>query len=114
MKTALFASTFIAAALPLMAAEDPYGSQTFTGKVIETMNAATYTYVCVDTGKATNWAAAQQFAVKVGDIIDNIYRVEQVGGVGDLARHRRPATGVGQMFASQVDVVGGTHQQDAR
>jgi len=55
--------------LPLLAADDPFGAQTFTGKVLETMNAATYTYVLVDTGKATNWAAAQQFAVKVGDTV---------------------------------------------
>ncbi|MEY4386119.1 MAG: hypothetical protein RLY20_1402 [Verrucomicrobiota bacterium] len=76
MKNILFASTLVAAALPLVAADapkvapaDPYGAQTFTGKVLETMNAATYTYVRVDTGKATNWAAASQFPVKVGDTV---------------------------------------------
>lgn len=41
----------------------------FTGKVLETMNAASYTYLLVDTGKATNWVAAPQFAVKVGDAV---------------------------------------------
>jgi hypothetical protein len=63
--------------LPLRAADapksspdaDPFGALSFTGKVLETMNAATYTYVRVDTGKATNWAAAQQFSVKVGDTV---------------------------------------------
>jgi hypothetical protein len=70
MKNLLSVSAFLAAtALPLLAAADPYGAQTFSGKVIETTNAATYTYVCVDSGKATNWAAAQQFAVKLGDIV---------------------------------------------
>lgn len=38
-----------------------------TGKVLETMDAAGYTYVQVDTGTEKFWAAAPQFAVKVGD-----------------------------------------------
>jgi hypothetical protein len=38
-----------------------------SGKVIETMDAAGYTYVQVDTGSEQIWAAAPQFAVKVGD-----------------------------------------------
>jgi hypothetical protein len=37
------------------------------GKVVETMNAASYTYVLIDTGTKKEWAAAPQFAVKVGD-----------------------------------------------
>ncbi len=37
------------------------------GKVVETMNAASYTYVQIDTGAKKVWAAAPQFAVKVGD-----------------------------------------------
>jgi hypothetical protein len=41
----------------------------FSGKVIETMNAASYTYVLVDTGTQKLWAAAPQFAVKTGDSI---------------------------------------------
>ena len=40
-----------------------------TGKVAETMNAATYTYVLIDTGAKKVWAAAPQFAVKVGDTV---------------------------------------------
>jgi hypothetical protein len=39
----------------------------FAGTVVETMNAASYTYVMVDTGKEKVWAAAPQFVVKVGD-----------------------------------------------
>lgn len=38
-----------------------------TGKVLETMNAAEYTYVHVDTGNSKIWAAAPMFKVKVGD-----------------------------------------------
>ena len=40
-----------------------------TGKVTETMDAAGYTYVQVDTGAEQFWAAAPQFAVAVGDDI---------------------------------------------
>lgn len=42
---------------------------TLTGKVAETMNAASYTYVLIDTGANKAWAAAPQFAVKVGDTV---------------------------------------------
>lgn len=38
-----------------------------SGKVTETMDAAGYTYVMVDTGSEQFWAAAPQFSVKVGD-----------------------------------------------
>jgi len=41
----------------------------FTGKVTETMNAASYTYVQVDTGTNKIWAAANRFPVKVGDVV---------------------------------------------
>jgi hypothetical protein len=44
-------------------------TQSFSGKVVETMNAANYTYVLVDTGKQKRWAAAPQFQVKTGDSI---------------------------------------------
>ena len=54
--------------LPLqfaLAAEDSSGS--FSGKVVETMSTAGYTYVLVDTGSKKMWAAAPQFDVKTGD-----------------------------------------------
>ncbi len=38
-----------------------------SGKVVETMSTAGYTYVLVDTGSKKHWAAATEFAVKVGD-----------------------------------------------
>ena len=38
-----------------------------SGTVSETMNAAGYTYVQVDTGSEKVWAAAPEFQVKVGD-----------------------------------------------
>jgi ribosomal protein S17 len=47
----------------------PATAGVLTGKVAETMNAATYTYVLVDTGAKKAWAAAPQFAVKVGDTV---------------------------------------------
>jgi hypothetical protein len=37
------------------------------GKVLETMSTAGYTYVQVDTGRETFWAAAPEFDVEVGD-----------------------------------------------
>ena len=40
-----------------------------TGKVVETMNTAGYTYVLADTGSNKVWAASTQFAVKVGDAV---------------------------------------------
>lgn len=38
-----------------------------SGKVVETMNAAGYTYVQVDDGQKKIWAAAPEFSVAVGD-----------------------------------------------
>ncbi len=40
-----------------------------SGKVTETMNAAGYTYVQVDTGKEKFWAAAPEVKVQVGDSV---------------------------------------------
>jgi hypothetical protein len=51
------------------AAPAPAASPGKTGKVVETMNAAGYTYVQVDTGKEKFWAAAPEVQVKVGDSI---------------------------------------------
>ncbi len=41
----------------------------FSGKVAETMNVASYTYVLVDTGAQKRWAAAPRFEVKTGDTV---------------------------------------------
>lgn len=41
----------------------------FSGKVVETVSTAGYTYVLVDTGSKKLWAAAVEFAVKVGDSV---------------------------------------------
>ncbi|MCP4713709.1 MAG: hypothetical protein GY868_01225 [Deltaproteobacteria bacterium] len=43
------------------------GPAGWTGTVVETMDTAGYTYVKVDTGKETIWAAAPEIEVKVGD-----------------------------------------------
>ena len=40
---------------------------TFSGKVIETTNVSSYTYVQVDTGDKKLWAVTTQFPVKAGD-----------------------------------------------
>ena len=56
-------STQTAPATPATPATAPGKS----GKVIESMDAAGYTYVQVDTGTEKFWAAAPQFDVKVGD-----------------------------------------------
>jgi len=40
-----------------------------TGKVVETMDAATYTYALIDTGATKAWVAAPQFIVKTGDTL---------------------------------------------
>lgn len=63
---------FIAAALALNLASaraQNSPTQTFSGRVAETMNAAGYTYVLVDDGHKQTWAATMQFAVKVGDAV---------------------------------------------
>jgi len=41
----------------------------FSGKVVETTNAAGYTYALVDTGTTKLWTAAPQLSVKVGDAL---------------------------------------------
>jgi hypothetical protein len=47
----------------------PATAGNLTGKVVETMDAATYTYALIDTGAAKAWIAATQFIVKVGDTL---------------------------------------------
>ena len=47
----------------------PAGDQAVTGTVLETMDAANYTYVRVKTDSRELWAAASQFKVAVGDKI---------------------------------------------
>ena len=45
------------------------GAPTVTGPVLETMNAASYTYVRVKTDAGDVWAASSEFKVAVGDRI---------------------------------------------
>lgn len=51
------------------AAESVAPTGGFSGKVLETMNAASYTYALVDTSSGKRWTAAPQVAVKVGDTV---------------------------------------------
>jgi hypothetical protein len=57
---------FIAALAVSQAMAGPAG---FTGKVTETMDAAGYTYVLLDTGTNKVWAATTKFQVKQGDVV---------------------------------------------
>ncbi len=86
------------------------GDQVVTGTVLETMDAANYTYVRVKTDSRDLWAAASQFKVAVGDKVvisldqpmehfhskalnrdfDLIYFVSRVG-LGDTASPAMPA-----------------------
>lgn len=68
MKYTVFACCLLIAAPGIRAAEAP-GEATLAGKVAETMDAASYTYVRIDTGTNNVWAAAPRFPVKVGDAI---------------------------------------------
>jgi len=52
---------------PEAAQPAPASTESHTGKVLETMNTAGYTYVYVDTGVKKIWAAAPEFSVAVGD-----------------------------------------------
>lgn len=50
-----------------VAMQPSQGAQSVSGEVVETMDAANYTYVRVKTGSGDIWAATSQFPVKVGD-----------------------------------------------
>ena len=45
------------------------GLMAVTGTVVETMDAATYTYIKVDTGEDELWAASGRFEVEVGETV---------------------------------------------
>ena len=70
----------------------------FTGKVVETMDAATYTYALIDTGAAKAWVAAPQFIVKTGDTLAvadampmNDYRSKTLSRTEGRKSHQHPA-----------------------
>ena len=63
------------AADPVPASPPAESDGNFSGKVVETMTTAGYTYVLVDTGSQKMWASATQFAVTKGD------NVTVVGGM---------------------------------
>jgi hypothetical protein len=54
-------------AQPPAAASAPASPAWVRGKVLETMDAGSYTYVHVDTGSQKRWAAGPKTAVEVGD-----------------------------------------------
>jgi hypothetical protein len=67
--TKLLLRGFLMVALVGSAALAASAADRFAGKVLETINAASYTYVLIDMGANKVWAAAPQFAVKVGDTV---------------------------------------------
>lgn len=69
MPRSLLLTLLVLLAFPLRSAASPALQGEIRGKVVETINAATYTYVQVDTGSAKVWAAAPQFTVKLGDSV---------------------------------------------
>ena len=74
MKDVILIGCIAFAALTAPCAEKPGLATTdlgggFSGKVVETMNTAGYTYVLVDTGAKKKWAAAPAFPVKVNDTV---------------------------------------------
>ena len=69
MSPILALSRAILLTLPLLAAASPTPQGEIRGKVVESINAASYTYVQIDTGAAKVWAAAPQFTVKAGDTV---------------------------------------------
>jgi hypothetical protein len=78
---------------------------TKSGKVIETMDTAGYTYVHVDTGSEKIWAAAPQFRVAVGDevvIPDGMLMPKYHSNTLDRTFED------GVYFCSSVQVVGGS------
>ncbi len=58
------------------AADMPAANEGFAGKVLETMDAAGYTYVQIDTSGGPLWAALPQSVVKVGDEISIVPGME--------------------------------------
>lgn len=63
-------SSFIGSASPAVAEDDAVEMlPAMSGKVVETMDAGSYTYVQVDTGEAKIWAAGPKFKVAVGDTV---------------------------------------------
>jgi hypothetical protein len=77
MKTLFLILSFVVAAsfvqaqskAPLPKQPNAAPNPNFSGKVIETMNTAGYTYVLLDTGTQKIWVAAIEFAVKKGDTV---------------------------------------------
>jgi ribosomal protein S17 len=56
-------------ACPVPAAKNMAANFEASGVIVETMNAATYTYARIYTGTDTVWAAAPQFEAKIGDSV---------------------------------------------
>jgi hypothetical protein len=81
----------------------PQTGQTITGTVVETMDAASYTYVRVKTDKGDVWAATAQFKVAVGDQVTVPLEMQQTDFRSPTLNRQFPVI----YFASHIDRVGG-------
>jgi hypothetical protein len=52
------------------AAESAPAIPVLSGKVVETMDASGYTYICLDKDGKKIWSAVPKTAVKVGDVVE--------------------------------------------
>jgi hypothetical protein len=73
-----------------------------TGRVVETMNAGEYTYVQIDDGTQTIWAAAPHFAVAAGDKVV----VPEGAAMRDFHSKTLQRTFDLVYFAPRIDVIG--------
>lgn len=133
----LILGVFVGWGGPSMAASDaestheaasPAAAETISGTIVETMDAAGYTYVLVDTGTRKVWAAGPRTAVAVGEKVelpsgmamrdfhsktldrkfDLIYFVSSLGGAG-----RADAAGAGSSASSAAAAHGSPHREAA-
>lgn len=65
----LLSFSFLMALAWPVCAQVPPATEAFTGKIVQTMNAGTYTYAEVEAGGKTVWAAAPRTEVAVGDLV---------------------------------------------
>jgi hypothetical protein len=109
-------------------AASPAAAESIAGTIVETMDAAGYTYVLVDTGTRKVWAAGPRTAVAVGEKVelpsgmamrdfhsktldrsfDLIFFVSSFGGVG-----RAPAAAAGSSASAAAAGHGSPHRETA-
>ena len=91
------------AAQPPESGASQSGVQTVAGTVVETMDAASYTYVRVKTDKGDVWAATSQFKVAVGDRVRVTLEMQQRDFRSPTLNRQFPVI----YFTSHIDREGG-------